>query len=201
MIDLKTIVKREFWHGISVKIVKQRIKEINKQISELDKYDYDLKRILNVDKELIDQIKRVLNDEIELCNFYLEFNGKKIKHDWTFLKAKEREERGEQDWQVRGRDCWIKTNGRIRIKINIDRSGLMTKISMDMENDSKSLTFYERPYGMKEIYTHKKNKESIENQIREYKIEAEKLFMKHKYPNYCFETRQMDQLNQLLHIN
>lgn len=163
---------------------------------------YEIRRILKIDDDLLSEIIREIDREIELCKFYFEYQKRQRGEDfnkWVYLTREQRKKR-EKDWQIKG-DCWTKTNGRIRATITIDKSGVMAKIEVSYQNDAENLKFYDDYYDRtKPRYRHRKTEKGINEQIEKYKQEAREIFEELQYPLYCREKKAMDTLKQLLHI-
>jgi len=140
-----------------------------------------------------------IDQELEYCLFYDEYQNRKASTpnlgEWVFTKQEDIEP--EYSWREVPGEQWTKTNGRIKATIQLDRTSLMVKITLEYKNDSNHLKFYEAPYREKPSVTHLKSENSISDKIQELKNEADAFLMANLSPHYS----QYDLLNQLLCLN
>lgn len=135
---------------------------------------------------LIQKIQEAVAAEIKLCDFYTEFNkrrneGQLKEYHWQFIEQKDTNEYRAGQWQNAVGDWWVRTNGRVQATILIDRTGTMVKISLNVENDSKALTFCDVRYFPS---AHVKSEASIVAKIDEFKEIADRFLNEHIYPKY-----------------
>ena len=199
MVGLISTIYREYnlYNGVSNENVGAYIKELKITLKELET-SYIFKK-LTYSEGKVDDLRVILNDEIEKCEFYFEFSRRRKKephfNEWVFLKSKERIDN--YYWNENN-DCWQKTNGKLKATIEIDTSGKMTQLSLWIQNDSKKITFWERRAELE--HKHLSNANSISMQISKYKEKAEAVFREHQYPLYCKEQRNIRLLEKLMHI-
>lgn len=206
MVYLNRVVSRQrfFWDEVNEDKIKAYIKELEGNIEELRNED-TTQSFFGIHHEEIQEIVSMLKNEVKKAKFYFEYLERQNEDNfdkWIFVKKEDRKEvLGDYEWNVYG-DCWIRTNGKIQVKIEFDTRKIMTKIILSVKNDSNCLTFYERPYEHKNPYCHVKNEEKITQRVNEYKQQAEKIFKKYQYPRprYYTEKRELDLLNKLLHV-
>lgn len=213
MIETKTYMRRSdflSWKGVNKETVAHYIKHLQGTLKELKgKNIWTIQKLTKqISDKTLDDIKNIIEEEIRRCKFYFEFLKRQEKeknfNEWFFVKKEDRKEYfNHPDWYGNKGDCWTKTNGKIRALININRtSGIRVRVSLDIMNDAKNLKFCEHNYRKgKEIeYKHLSNEDSIKKQIEKYKKQTEEFCEKYKYPIYCSEIREIELLNNLLHI-
>ena len=207
MLDIYIIPKRHgnFWDGVNQARVEEYRNELNEAKAELERLSWVQQKLLETNDKRIEELKGLVNDELELCDFYSEYIVRQQEENfdkWFYVKREDREKVLHEQWGVKG-DCWIKHNGKIRTIIAFDTTRMMTKISLVVENDSDKIVFVGGSYGNSRqeiVYSHLKNQKSIEERVKEYKQKAEELMKNYQYPYYCMESRNFQILGQLLHV-
>jgi hypothetical protein len=194
------MVVREFYNGLNIKEVEEYLDKLTEMKEKLD-IDFEVREILGVDREHIEELEKEISKEKDYGLFYLELierrEQQKNLYEWVFAKLEDRKKTGYRDWAIKG-DLWSKDNGRIIVEIEIDRSSPMADIRLSIRNSSKTLKFTED----KDIENSRlKNEDNISKKVEEYKAKAETLFKERLYPQYCYEYRQFEKLKELLHIN
>jgi hypothetical protein len=177
---------------------------IEKQLHQLEEYQKWLKtnNHLFLDSKLYTLIADAVQREIEYHRFYLEFHAARREpgfNQWIFTPKEKVVNR--YSWNE-PHDQWTRRNGRIKAIIEIDRTGVMTKISVSFENDSETLTFIDSYYGQPKVKpSHAKNPKSIQRKIKEYKEFADRFLKEHLFPHYNIEQRSFSLLKTLLCID
>ena len=107
-----------------------------------------------------------------------------------------------QDWMKPAGDRWIKANGRVKAIIEIVKPPEgMTKITLEFDNDSPTIKFYERNYHrLEESHAvHLKSPDSITAKIKELKHQADVFLEERCHPQFRGGDEQA--LRKLLHID
>lgn len=203
--DFNLVIKREsydFQNGVNPETIKQRLQALTEYYEWLHKEGgWTARRHLFLSEELVGAIEKQLQQEISYCKFYLEIQEKMPKpnfNKWIF--AKKGEPGYEDDWQKPNCEQWVKTNGRIKAIVEIDRSGKMTEIRVQFKNDSGTLTFIDYYSHPKIKPSHVKSPESITERIKEYKQYADKFLKEHMFEQYNEEARSFNLLKKILCI-
>lgn len=196
-----------FWDGIDNKKVGEYIKllkQLQKHIKSVN--GYNTPHMLRTGKDGVEQILHVIIYEIEYCEFYFEYKKKARAEDfnkWKFYKNADRPDINYEWARERKGDCWIKHNGRIMAIIDINnKNGAMTKISLELSNDSDHLTFFD--YSNTEEFKPKnlKNEDSINKYVQELKDHVDtQLSRDYLFPRYMREKQNFELLEELLHID
>ena len=206
VINIMHVFRRnQFWQGINEERVRGYNEELIEAKESLEKINWISRDFLDINNKKVEEKIGIINDEIELCNFYFEYCEKQKGENfdkWVYVKKEDRERLlHEVEWSIKG-DCWVRGNGKIRMLIDFDTAGSMTKITLSLQNDSDHIAFITSRYGGCEeiISSHLKNGKSIDKRVREYKEKAEELMREYQYPRYCAELNNIRILEQLLHI-
>ncbi len=195
-----------FWRGVTPERVGGYLKDLLELEKELD--EYRIRTPLEPNKDLKEDIKRAVVDEIKYCRFYFEYRKRTKEADfstWIFQAREEINKEETDDWKKVGENIsrWRKSTGKMKAIIEIDTSEIRTKISLKLDNDSKCLTFYEGRYGQPRdiCYKHLSKKQKIEEYIECLKNEVDVLHIpEHAFPNCLAERKNFMCLKELLHI-
>ena len=197
--EIKRTMERQsyLWNGVNKENLGKGIKILKETLKEMEK-SYSFMRLTQINEDLLRDIRRTIEEEIEYCKFFYEIckrEKEKTFNEWVYIPKEKRVMR--HDW-VTPIACWCKSNGRMKAIIEIDETGKRTKISLKIVNDSEILDFLDRnkDFGYKNLG----NEVSIANQVEEYKEIADKYLEEHKFPRYCSEKRNMETLKELLRI-
>lgn len=187
----------ELWGGVTPETVKRYREELEQMQKDIQ--DYTHERILFVSPKLVSSLSSAIGEEIKYCLFYDEYlerlSDSKLGQ-WVFRKQEDIPDL--YGWKKAPGEQWVKTNGRIKAVIQFDRTGIMVKITLEYDNDSKNLKFYERSYRQHVPTFRLKNENSIEEAVRELKRDADRFLEDRLFPlgsNTDFNT-----LKELLHI-
>ena len=198
MIELSIVQKRatDFWDGVNPVRVNEYRQELAKTKKELDDLPWGLRRLITRNGERLDELRNLLKDELDLCDFYTNYLGRQKEPNFDTWYQEEFKEH----WS-----SWVRYNGKIRTTIIMARGtgSQMTKVSLRIENDSDQLKFLTNNYGGSRIEitsSHLRNPKSIAKRVDEYRERAEKLMKGHQYPLYSQELRNFRVLEGLLHI-
>lgn len=199
MIDFIIGIRTRLWNGVNLEGVSKYLNELVASKQKINDIALEYQWTLYGSKSLIEQMNNALNEQIEICNFYLDHLNRMQEKDfnqWVFTKKEDVPNL--YGWIKATCDQWTKTNGRIKAKIELDRSGAMTKITLSYDNDSKHLKFYDS-YRHKddETVTHAKNEQSIEERIELLKARADIFLKLNQYPQGMWSVTT---LNELMHI-
>jgi hypothetical protein len=203
MVSIDSIVVRDdFWHGVDKPAVKAYKRELEKLIKNANNIDFSLRRAFFIGREQTDSLSSTIKREIKYCDFYLEIIGERSKpgfNQWKFIKAIDRPGRfSYQDSGSEYGDCHTRSNGKIKVIINVKNNVTTTRVSLDIQNDSSVLDFAS---GLKELsYKNLRNEISIKNEVERLKEVAEGLFAERQFPTCCRERKQMEILKTLLNI-
>jgi len=205
MIDLMQVLKRSnrFWQGLNEEGVKEYKKELTEAKANLEKTTFEQRELLKISSKKIEETVSIIEDELGLCNFYFEYLEKQKEDNfdnWFYVKKEDREKVLDEEWNIKG-DCWARYNGKVMTLIAFDTTGMMTKITLYIQNNSDYIEFTHRYGGKEEITSsHLKNQKRIEERVKEYKKKAEEVMGERQYPFYCLELSNMEVLRQLLHV-
>ena len=169
---------------------------------EQQPFSYEYTRLLFGSEKLVEAMKTAIDNELDYCNFYLEYQ--KCLQDPNFNK-----------W-ISLTDCsagrvagmfentnqvWTKTNGRLKATITIKKGASSTTVSVKIENASKHVDFLREPYGgSKDLAppAHLKNEKSIEDRVVTLQRDVDKYMEDHIMPYYWAEKAEEDILKKLL---
>lgn len=200
--EFNLLVKRNIWdfqEGVTTATIQKVLDELTEYYNWVHgEVGWIAQNRLFLSKDLLEKMEAKLQDEIKYCKFYLELQERKKEpnfNKWIFHKKEEIK----PEWSVQG-DQWIKTNGRIKAIIEIDRSGKMTKINAKFRNDSETLEFTDYYHHPKIRASHAKNPQSIKEKIEQYKEYADKFLKERQFPQYNEEQRSFTLLKQILCI-
>lgn len=202
MITTEITIRRSsgLWGGTSPETVKRYREELEKLKKELDGFGFIYEHNLLGSEELMKSLKGEIDQEIEYCLFYDEYRNREASDSnlgkWVFMKQEDI--KPEYDWLKVPGEQWTKTNGRIKAIVQLDRTGIMVKITLEYKNDSEHLKFYERPYALKLPTAHVKSEDSINAKVQELKNEADTFLEDNLNPLYS--QYEIDLLKQLLHL-
>lgn len=199
MINYILNVRRMFYPCVSTETVQVYLKELTKFKDELHTMHFTYLHNLFGCRDLLKEIQELIDKEINFCSFYFEYQKRCESepnfNQWIFKNEEDIISR----WEVHG-EQWIKTNGKIKAIIQLDRSGKRVKISLSFENDSSTLGFMDRYVKNKFRSVHLKNETSIANKVSDFKMKADVYLSEHEYPQYCAEKTSIETLNKLLWI-
>lgn len=189
------------WGGVSPESVKRYLGELEELKKQLTDFSFLYERTL-FGGELRKALCTSIDEEIEYCLFYEEFGKRQNEPDfgkWVLRKQEEINAHSEY-WRQAPGDQWTKTNGRVKAIIQFDRGGLMAKITLDYQNDSSHLKFFEHGYNttIPTATAHLKSEASIEARVEQFKSEADAFLNTHLYPLYS--QNEADLLKGLLHL-
>ena len=184
--------------GTYLKMLKQKQKKLGDLVYELPSIAYK--------NEIFEELKRIINDEIEYCNFYFEYNKKKRKcpyfNKWIYYKPEDRPDiySWKREYAIRDKEnAWVNTNGRILAVITIQDKISSIKVKLEIKNDSDTLKFDRINIG--EIYKHFRKKESADKYMEKLKNHvATEIFPKKLLP-YEREYHNMEKMLKLLHAD
>lgn len=198
----KAMVERPWWDtdDIGEELVKKYLKEIRVFQKEIKAVEYGVKEAFFVGEEVQKQVRRALEREAELCEFYLAFLKRERKGElnkWVF-----KENHKINDW-ARPTDRYEYTTGKVKSVIEIDKSSVMTKITLYYKNDSgiAYLNFSRYEHETKIESKHLKSEKSIKSYIEELKQISEETLKGFQEERWSEEKRNMDFLKKLLHIS
>ena len=197
--------RNQFWQGVKKEQVTEYHRELTEAKESLEKINFVSRNFMEISSKKVEEKIGIIKDELDLCDFYLEYQKNQNDENfdkWIYVKKEDREKvLHEAEWNIKG-DCWVRKNGKIGTLIAFDTTGLMTKITLFIQNDSDHLAFVTSRYGGQEevISSHLKNGKSIDKRVREYKEKAEEVMREHQYPRYCAELNNIRILEELLHI-
>ena len=189
MIQTTIAIRRSsgLWGGVSSETVKRYREELEELKERLDAFSFIYEHNL-FGGEVLKALRDEIEGEIKYCLFYEEFKlrlSEPTFSEWVFtMKPK-----GEQ---------WTKTNGRIKAIIELDRTGIMVKVTLRYENDSRNLIFYEENRYTKSPYWHLKSDASIMAKVQELRKEANAFLNEHLNPLYSQYEAKL--LRELLHL-
>lgn len=205
MVEINEQVRRGFnlWQGVNEKTVSSYQKELEECIEALNTLTWQQERLLAIGRnDRKKDILSILKDEIDLCHYYFEYNQRRKEENfdkWFFVTQEDRKKvLNEPEWSRDEGDCWVRFNGKTRAVITLDVSGMMTKISLCVDNDAKALKFLDGRIDV--TASHLKNEESIKQRINEYKALAEERMKVNLFPRYCSEFASFEILKKLLHV-
>jgi hypothetical protein len=177
---------------------------------------YDLKELLG-NKQFIEKVEAAIEREISFCNFFWHLQKMKTKpgyREWVLHSgndAKAKDIAKGESWTngAAYNDRWIRFDGRTAATIEVDKSGVMTKLSLYVDNERQlnfkagdveacNLKFVS---GREELdVAHLKNEAAIEDRIREMKNHGIDFQNRHEYPLYMDERGDMEALDELLQV-
>jgi len=204
MVEIIKRVKRGgiFWQGINEETVGTYQGVLEEDIEALETLTWTQGRLLGIGDHMKNEIFGLLKDELNLCCFYFEHIQRQKEENfdkWFFVKQEDRKTiLNELDWRRREGDCWVRYNGKTQATITLDTSGMMTKISLRLDDNAEALVFLDHCIHI--ASSHLKNAESIKQRIAEYKALAEEKMEEYKYPRYCPELAEIGVLKGMLHV-
>jgi len=202
--DLQIRRETSFWREFNTELVQDYVRRLQEAKEELKKIRWVYESKLWGNRSLIDGMINEIDTELKYCQFYEEY-AEREKTDpmlnmWVFTKKEDI--KPVREWMKPQGDRWIKTNGRIRATIEIDRSGVMTKITLEYDNDSDSIEFLDRHRRNKSYnVAHLRNEDSIQQRISDFKEIADEFMIQHLFPTYYKEKWNYKILLKFLHIN
>lgn len=200
MIDTMLTIRRDFWSGFTANAVDMYLKELKDVQETLKKFGWEYETVLFGSNKLLKSIETIIIDEIKYCEFYIEHQ--KISKDVNFQKwifTKNEDIKPLFEWTKPVGDEWTRSNGRIKATIKIDRSGIMTKLTLFYMNDNQYLNFIENHSSSNPVIkSHLRNGNSINNRITEMKAIAETYQREHLFPLYTLEHSNFTNLENLL---
>jgi len=202
MIETGLMIRRsnKFWSGFTASAVDEYLNELKTFQETLKKFGWEYESILFGSNKLLKSIENIITDEIKYCEFYVEHQ--KIKKDVNFQKwvfTKKEDVKSLYAWMTPVGDQWTRSNGRIKATIKIDRSGIMTKLTLFYMNDNQYLNFTEKnSFGDPVIKAHLRNEFSINKRIIGMKAFAETYQREHLFPLYTLEHSNFMSLENLL---
>ena len=204
-INFDIYIRREtmFWDDFSSSYVQEYAIKLQEAREELNKIRWVYESKLWGNRSLIDKMINEIDTELKYCQFYEEYAEREktdpMLNTWVFIKKED--VKPVREWMKPQGDRWIKTNGRIKATIEIDRSGVMTKLTLRYENDSASIEFMDRYRSNKsENIAHLRNEESIKQRISDFKEQVNQEIKQRMFPIYYTEKRNYDVFKKLLHI-
>ena len=166
-IEFNLNIRREtsFWREFSSSLVQDYVRKLQEAKEELKKIRWVYESKLWGNRSLIDEMINEIDTELKYCQFYEEYIEREktdsMLNTWVFTKKEDIKQI--REWMKPQGDRWTKTNGRIRATIEIDRSGVMTKITLEYDNDSDSIEFLDRHRRNKSYnVAHLRNEDSIQ---------------------------------------
>lgn len=187
------------WRGVSPKSVGEYLKQLRREQKRFDDGEFALPRPFRLSDDARCKVLTLIDDEIRLAEFYFELRGRRKEPDfdqWVFVQ---REDRQPQGWREPTGDVWVRSNGRLKAEIEIDRTRTMVRVSLRLQNDSDQLIFYLRDGGREICHRFLRNKASIESEVARLKQHAESEIQRHLLP--CRAQCEQDILGQLLHVD
>jgi len=204
MIDLDFVVRFPYhmkYEEVNQKTVSDYLKELEETTNHIKENSFENKRLLFVSMKMEKEILEALRAEIDFCKFYLELNEKKSAEasfgKWVFTKKEN--VKTNYEWVKAKGDQWTKTNGKVKVTIEIDRSGLMTKIILTAKNDSQILKFIDSASNPLEK-SHLKNLKAINQKIEVFKTQADSFLNEHQFPKYNPTNCRYNILRKLLGV-
>ena len=199
MITVELNIRRYsgLWGGVTSETVKRYKEELEQMQKDIQ--DYTHERILFVSPEITNGLKSAISQEIKYCLFYDEYLQRQSETklgQWAFRKQEDIPDLS--GWKKAPGEQWVKTNGRIRAVIQFDRTSVMVKISLEYENDSASLNFYERAYHHQVPTVRLRNENSIKEAVRQFKRDADRFLEDLMFP--AGASTEFNTLQELLHI-
>lgn len=201
MINIKPNIQRRdyFWKEVSSTSVGAYRKALIELKRTLEKPAWDFEHYVYVKRESVEDLVREIDQEIAYCDFYFELKKKRREanfNKWDFLEEKDRKAR----WGGKSNngDCYFRSNGKIKITINVKCKVASTRVSITVENDGKSVKFYGYDYPKELSYKSLRNVESIKREVDRLKDYSEILFDEHFDPHYHSEKNDYDILQTLL---
>ena len=189
MIDVDFVVRFPYhmkYEEVNQKTVSNYLKELEETVSHIKKNSFENHHLLFISPQMEKNLLTTLQTEIDYCTFYLELNERKTTDTnfgkWIFTKKENANPHFE--WGKPKGDQWTKTNGKVKVTIELDTSGLMAKITLTAKNDASTLEFIDR-YAHKPLAkSHLKNQASINHKIEALKTQADSFLNKHEFPRY-----------------
>ncbi len=169
------------WGGVTPETVKRYREELEQMNSEIREFRHV--RALFVSDELTRELREAIDEEIKYCLFYDEHRNRQSEPNfdqWVFRKQEDIPDLF--GWEKAPGEQWTKTNGRIKAIIQFDRTSKMVKITLDYENDSQHIGFYEVPYKRQVPIFRLKSEESIKAAVEEFKQDADCFLEKRLLP-------------------
>jgi len=203
MITTEITIRRSsgLWGGISPDTVQRYQQELEKLKKELQDFGFIYEHSLLGSEELMKSLRAEIDQEIKYCLFYDEYRNRRASDsnlgEWVFTKQEDIPP--EYHWKEVPGEQWTKANGRIKAIIQLDRTGIMVKITLEYKNDSECLKFYEDSYyRTKPLSAHVKNEDSLNAKVQEFQNKADAFLADNLNPLYS--QYEADLLEQLLHL-
>lgn len=206
MIDLDFVVRFPYhlkYEEVNQKTVSDYLKELEETVSHIKDNSFDNHHVLFVNRKMEGTILNTLSAEIDLCKFYLELREKQSLETsfrkWVFTKKEN--VKTSYEWVKPKGDQWTKTNGKVKVTVEIDRSGLMTKITLSAKNDSQILKFIDSDDTNPLEKSHLKNLTAINRKIELLKTQADLFLNEHEFPKYNPTNLRHHILSKLLGVS
>jgi hypothetical protein len=200
-IDFKLQPKRanQFWGSDLTASVTRYSEELLKTQQFLEQQTSNIDTLKIGNSEHLDGLRNLVKRELKYCNFYLNLLQRRTEpnfNEWHFITQAEAQHFG---WSKR-HEQWQLTNGRLNATVLIDRTGVMIRLVLQVQNDNEYLTFQEG--GDKVLQScHVKSENSFTQRVNEYKLHAEQYLREHMFPLYLAEKEQFEVLQQILQVN
>jgi len=199
-----------FKDGVTPETVQKYLDNLKKFKAEFSVHGWTYKNWLFYSSDLYEKIMAATEQEIKLCEFYLEQQDKlsyRAYSAWTFIPKDKQDRQSFREPQ----DQYVKTNGKVKATITVDDSGKMLKITLEYRNDNQYLDFtsYEEAKDHFET-THVKTAWSVSSKVGLLKSKAERFLREHELPLWWtksnsnkerfHEVQQFEIFKKLLHI-
>lgn len=198
MIMFKLSVRRgsALYGGVNADTVRQYKTGLEEVLASM-KY-YGTPEPLRPNSEWADTVRATLQNEIKLCDFYLEYEvSKKAEgfNEWVMTKPEDRADLS--DWNVsRHNEALVKRDGRRMAIIEVNtKRGVRKRVSLEIYNNSNVLDFV-RKQGEVE-YKHLSSDKSVNAYVDVLMAKAEAIMSD---PLPLYEGRGHEKLLQLLQV-
>jgi len=186
-----------FARGVTPEAVGEYLKRLRQERRRFDDAEFALPRPFRLNDEARSRILSLLDDEIRLGEFFFELRGRQKEpgfDTWIFTPQEERQPR--YGWATPEGELWTRSNGGVMAEIEIDRTRVMTRVSLRLAIDSDMLTFYEPTTGREVSHRFLRNETSIQAEVERLKKHAKDVMQEHLLPRR--EARDQALFRELL---
>lgn len=176
--------RNRFWNGCCKEEVERYKKSLEEEIEEIRKTPYFADRLFVVEKVKAN-ILELLDDELDLCNFWLEYKTKSEANTWK--------EETRESYPLKDTKGLSRANGRLKFFLWTEELK-MARACLMVENDSEYLEFLPNHHSIIKTTSYV-NKNKIQEKVEEvmeysYTYEKSRLFprgntLRNSYDEMC----------------
>lgn len=200
--DMRIRIRRNpvfFRDGVNEKTIKEYLANLEKYHDWVTREGgWTARHRLFLSEDLHKAISEALRQEIEYCKFYLELQPKMKKPDFDKWVFTPKEKVKPEYTHLETYDQWTRNNGRVEVKVIIDKSKKMVRISFRKKNASGVLKFTDSYEKLNIKDTHVSSPQSISSKIARFQLFGEEFMARHLYPQYAEELACMRLLEEVL---